>query len=108
MPRTGNEMLTGTMPCAATGTVDISAQDQTDGRLTASVEAAAPGYVFLSEPFYPEREAFVDGRSSRLCARTSAFTAVPVPAGSHQVELRYTPDQFSCAASGLSVLTVTM
>jgi hypothetical protein len=102
---TGNEMLTGTMPCAGTGTVDISAQDQTDGRLTASVEAAAPGYVFLSEPFYSEREAFVDGQLVTPVRADLAFTAVPVPAGSHQVELRYTPTSFRMGL-GLSVLTV--
>jgi hypothetical protein len=102
---TGNEMLTGTMPCAGTGTVDISLQDQTDGRLTASVEAVAPGYVFLSEPFYPEREAFVDGQRVTPVRADLAFTAVPVPAGSHQVELRYTPTSFRVGL-GLSVLTV--
>jgi len=102
---TGNEMLTGTTACAGTGTVDISAQDQTDGRLTASVEAAAPGYVFLSEPFYPEREAFVDGQLVTSVRADLAFTAVPVPAGSHQVELRYTPTSFRVGL-GLSILTV--
>ena len=28
----GSEMLTGTVACAGAGTVDISAQDQADGR----------------------------------------------------------------------------
>ena len=61
--------------------------------------------MFLSEAFYPEREAFVDGRSVTPVRADLAFTAVPVPAGSHQVELRYTPTSFRMGL-GLSVLTV--
>jgi len=101
----GDEMLTGTMPCAGTGTVDISLQDQTDGHLAASVEASAQGFVFLSEPFYQEREAFVDGQRVTPVRADLAFTAIPVPAGSHQVELRYTPTSFRLGL-GLSVVTV--
>jgi hypothetical protein len=103
----GNEMLTGTLPCSGTGTVDISVQDRGDGRLVASVEAPQSGYVFLSEPFYPEREAFVDGARVTPVRANLAFTAVPVPAGSHQLELLYTPTSFRLGM-GLSVLTAGM
>jgi len=101
----GSEMLTGTVACAGTGTVAISAQDQADGRLTARVNAPAAGYVFLSEPFYPEREAFVDGQRVTPVPADLAFTAVPVPAGSHQIELHYAPTSFRLGL-GLSGLTV--
>ena len=68
---TGNEMLTRNDGVRGTGTVDISAQDQTDGRLTASVEAAAPGYVFLASRSIPSGKRSLTASSSRLCARTS-------------------------------------
>ena len=103
----GNEMLTGTLACAGTGTVDISVQDRADGRLVASVEAPASGYVFLSEPFYAEREAFVDGERVTPVHANLAFMAVPVPAGAHRLELRYTPTSFRLGL-GLSVLTVVV
>lgn len=101
----GTEMLTGTRPCAGTGTVDISVQDQADGRVIASVEASTSGYVFLSEPFYAEREAFVDGARVTPVHANLAFMAVPVPAGSHRLELRYTPTSFRLGL-GFSLLTV--
>lgn len=103
----GNEMLTGTSPCSSTGTVDVSIQDRADGRVIASVAAGAPGYVFLSEPFYAEREAFVDGQRVTPVHANLAFTAVPVPAGSHQIELQYTPTSFRLGL-GLSVFTVVV
>jgi hypothetical protein len=103
----GTEMLTGTRPCAGMGNVAISVQDRADGRLIASVEAPQPGFVFLSEPFYPEREAFVDGERVTPVHANLAFTAVPVPAGSHQLELRYSPTSFRLGL-GVSVLTVVV
>ena len=61
--------------------------------------------MFLSEPFYPEREAFVDGQLVTPVRADLAFTAVPVPAGSHQIELHYAPTSFRLGL-GLSGLTV--
>jgi hypothetical protein len=101
----GNEMLTGTAPCAGTGTIDVGVQDRADGRLIASVQAAQPGYVFLSEPFYPEREALIDGQHVAPVRANLAFMAVPVPAGSHQLELVYTPTSFRWGL-GVSLLTI--
>jgi hypothetical protein len=103
----GNEMVTGTVPCADAGTVDVASQDRLDGRLTASVQAPRPGYVFLSEPLYPEREAFVDGQRVTPVRANLAFMAVPVPAGSHQLELVYTPTSFRLGL-GLSIVTVVV
>lgn len=103
----GSEMVTGTMPCAASGAIDLVVQDQPDGYLEASVMAPVSGYVFLSEPFYPERRAFVDGQRVTPVRANLAFTAVPVPAGSHRVELRFAPDSFHLGL-GISALTLAM
>ncbi|HVQ14425.1 MAG TPA: YfhO family protein [Vicinamibacterales bacterium] len=103
----GNEMVTGTLPCAEAGTVDVTMQDQLDGRLMANVQAPQSGYVFLSEALYSEREAFVDGQHVTPVRANLAFTAVPVPAGSHQLELVYTPTSFRLGL-GVSVLTIMM
>jgi uncharacterized membrane protein YfhO len=63
------------------------------------------GYVFLSEPFYPERKAYVDGEPVTAVRANLAFTAVPVPAGAHRLEMRYVPDSFRIGLA-ISVLTV--
>jgi uncharacterized membrane protein YfhO len=47
--------------------------------------------VFLSEPYYRERRAFVDGERVSPVLANVAFMAVPVPAGIHRVELRLVP-----------------
>ena len=98
-------VLIGTAPCDARGTVDVIVQDQPDGLLVADVEAPAPGLVFLSEPFYAERRAFVDGEPVTPLRANLAFTAVPVQAGRHRLELRYVPESFhrGLGASGLTL-----
>jgi len=100
------ELLTGTESCPEHGSVDVTLRDQPDGHLVANVRApAAGGYVFLSEPFYPERQAFIDGRRAPTIKANMAFTAVPVPAGAHRLELRYVPESFRLGAA-ISALTL--
>jgi hypothetical protein len=101
----GTEMLTGTAPCPERGTVDVTVQDQLNGYLLATVRAPASGYVFLSEPFYPEREAFIDGQPVTAVRANLAFTAVPVPPGTHRLELRYVPASFRL---GLAISALTL
>ena len=101
----GDELVIGTGPCSARGAVETRIQDQPDGLLVADVEAPAPGFVFLSEPHYPERRAFVDGREVTPVTANLAFTAVPVTAGQHRVELRYVPSSFRLGL-GITALTI--
>jgi hypothetical protein len=99
------QFVSGTKRCTTSGTVDVTTQNQPDGHLEASVHAGAPGYVFLSEPFYPERRAFVDGQPVTALKANLAFTAIPVPAGTHRLELRYVPSNFRLGV-GISALTL--
>jgi hypothetical protein len=104
-PDSALETLVGTRSCDAAGRVTVTGQDTPDGRVSAEVDAPVPGFVFLSEPFYPERVALVDGRPVHARKANLAFTAVPVPAGRHRLELRYVPSSFN---TGLGVSALTM
>jgi uncharacterized membrane protein YfhO len=61
--------------------------------------------VFLSEPYYPERAAYVDGTAVTAIKADVAFMAIPVPAGRHTVEVRYAPRRFR---EGLAVTAITI
>jgi hypothetical protein len=99
------ERLVGAAACPEAAQVAIRALDRPDGQVTAEVEAPAPGFLLLSEPYYPERRAFVDGQPVEALEANLAFTAVPVPAGRHRVELRYIPTGFR---TGLLVSAATV
>ncbi len=55
------------------------------------VRSAAPGWLFVAETWYPGWRAWVDGRSVPLLRAEYLFRAVPLPAGAHEVTLRYAP-----------------
>jgi uncharacterized membrane protein YfhO len=87
-------LLPSTAACAGQAQVDVRVMDRPDGRVIARVSAPTAGYVFFSEPYYSERRATIDGRRVPISKANLAFTAVLVPAGEHEVELRYTPSSF--------------
>jgi uncharacterized membrane protein YfhO len=59
----------------------------------------------MSEPYFPERRAWLDGSEVPVQRTDLAFSGVFVPAGSHRVELRYIPTSFEW---GLAVSVVTL
>ena len=58
-------------------------------RIRLNTATGAPGLLVLSEVYYPAWKAYVDGRPVPVYAADHALRAVPVPAGEHEVELRY-------------------
>jgi len=56
-----------------------------------SVDATAPAFVVLVDAYDPGWRASVDGQPADVLPANVAFRAVPVPAGTHDVRLRYRP-----------------
>jgi hypothetical protein len=106
-PDDPREMLIGTAPCEERHDPEIVAVDRPDGRVAVKVDAATAGVLFFAEPYYPERQAFVDGMAVTPVKANVAFTAVRVPPGAHQVELRYVPGSFRWG-SALSAATLAV
>jgi hypothetical protein len=87
-------LLPGQQPCTDRADVAVTAMDRPDGYVSAHVKAPTDGFLFFSEPSYPERTATIDGHPAQAVRANLAFTAVAVPAGEHDVELRYKPSSF--------------
>jgi hypothetical protein len=104
---TGNaaDVLIGTGRCDPRAAASLTSAEQPDGRVSAAVENLADGILFFSEPFYSERRAYVDGRRTEIFRANIGFTAVPVPAGKHVVEIRIVPTSFY-AGLALTMATV--
>lgn len=100
-----DELLLGTASCDALGTVAERADVTSDGGFIATVNATDAGYVFVSDAIYPERHALVDGKRVAPQRANLAFTAIPVPAGRHQIELRYVPTRFY---AGIAITVATL
>jgi hypothetical protein len=60
-------------------------------QIVMQVEAAAPGYLVLTDAFYPGWTATINGEPAPLQRADVMFRAVPVPAGSSEVVIAYRP-----------------
>ena len=65
--------------------------------------------IFFSETYYPDRRAWVDGRRVARMKVNLTFTGVPVPAGTHRIDLQYDMRSFWWGtAASLVTLAVWM
>jgi hypothetical protein len=75
----------------APGMETATITDAGPNHLTIQVEATAPGYLVLSEVWYPGWQATMGGVATEVRQANHALRAVAVPAGTATVELRYAP-----------------
>jgi len=57
--------------------------------LLIDVNAGAPGILFVSEIYYPEWHASMDGKAIRILRADYCLRAVPVSAGKHRIVMRF-------------------
>jgi hypothetical protein len=102
-------VLEGGQPQAtqAAGTGADTARVVTYGTnsLEIEVDTADPGYLLLSDPFYPGWQANMDGQPAAILRADYAFRAVAVPAGTHRVTMAFRPVSWF-AGLGISAATV--
>ncbi|MEW6368023.1 MAG: hypothetical protein AB1714_25635 [Acidobacteriota bacterium] len=72
----------------------------TPSRLSVDVDCASSAYLFCSDTYHPDWDAWLDGRPARVLRANVCFRAVEVPAGRHRVEFRckLARHYLSCAA----------
>ncbi|RME44956.1 MAG: hypothetical protein D6791_11945, partial [Chloroflexi bacterium] len=59
--------------------------------VTVDVTTETPGYLVMSDVWYPGWQAEIDGTPAPVVRANYAFRAVPVPAGSHRVRIFFSP-----------------
>lgn len=75
--------------CEKPGIANLIARKQR--RLTVRAAAGCPAMVVISQTFYPEWCAFVDGKPANLYQVDGFLDGVAVPAGEHTINLVYRP-----------------
>jgi hypothetical protein len=86
------------------GSAEIVRYENT--RVVIRASLSTPGFVVLADTDYPGWRASVDGEPAQLYRADHAFRAVWVPAGDHEIELRFVPSTLllGTVVSGLALL----
>lgn len=88
---------------APTPLVDVEYRRSVPERITLEIDAGGQSAViFIAEAHHPWWRATVDAEEAPIFRAQMAFMAVPVEAGSHEVELRFTPPFVVRAADRLT------
>ncbi len=77
--------------------------DEGPGRVRVEVEADGPGWLVLSDLWYPGWRVRIDGEPGRLLRADYLFRAVPIAAGKHSIVFEYRPLSF-VVGLGLSLV----
>ncbi len=101
LPLSTRGKVTATNASAA----EITSQQFNAQRIHLTVEAPAPALVVIAQAYYHDWHAYVDGRPVPLLRANHAFQALEVPAGRHEVTLRYEDWMFRLGAM-ISALTL--
>jgi len=69
-------------------------------RIAVKTQSDQPGYLVLSELFYPGWEATVDGKAAPILKADCILRAVVVDQGAHEVIFQYRPRSLMLGAAG--------
>ncbi len=78
---------------------------ESNNRLALQVKVPEDNLLILSDTYYPGWKAFVDGKESKIYRADYTFRAIPLNAGTHQVEFVYDPISFKLGA-GVTALGI--
>lgn len=53
-----------------------------------------PGFLFISDTWYPGWKAFVDGKVTPIFIADYTFRAIPISKGTHIIDMKYEPESF--------------
>ena len=73
---------------------DVSVTSYENNRLELMAQLSRPGWLVLSEIYYPGWLATIDGGPANLYQADYILRAVPVPAGQHRIILTFMPRSF--------------
>ncbi|RPH47849.1 MAG: hypothetical protein EHM91_05180 [Planctomycetota bacterium] len=107
-PRTTVVLEEKEIPRTADGGGAVTWKVRETDRLELTADAKADSLLVLSDTHYPGWEATVDGVPAPVLRANLAFRAVAVPAGTHQVAMRFRPAsvRYGLIGTSLSIAAV--
>lgn len=94
------------LPLSASEGASVKTVESRPNRVVLQADLPTAGLLVLSEVYYPGWTATVDGQPAPLLRADVILRGVPLPAGSHRVEIAYAPASLKWGAviTGLTLL----
>jgi hypothetical protein len=90
----------------------IEVVDYSPNEARFAVHTDTPGMLVLSDVYYPGWRGYLDGTRVPIYRADATFRAIEVPAGSHDVSMRFSPHSFrvglGLAAAGVLILLAAL
>jgi uncharacterized membrane protein YfhO len=102
------EELESTPSSPAERTCSARVLEYLPNRVEVQVRDAIPGYLVLTDVFFPGWKCTVDGQPARIHRANFLFRAVAIPAGTHEIVFEFQPASYRWgkSVSGVAVLAV--
>lgn len=104
VPRAASTGADESCAADASGEAPLTVLSYAPGALTFEATTAQPGFIVISEGFHPRWTARVDGQPAPLLRADYLAQAVPVPAGTHRVQVRFEPGVLLPALASFTLL----
>lgn len=86
------------------GTPEVNYLNYSDQQSEIKVSTDEAGMLFVSDAYYPDWKAYIDGQLTKIYKADYMFRAVYVPQGAHVVDFKYEPKPFF---DGLAISVVS-
>jgi hypothetical protein len=73
------------------GTGDVQIISAGTNEISLTVDTTQPGYLVLSDTYYPGWQVWIDGRETEILRANHAFRAVFLPTGFHEIQFKFRP-----------------
>ena len=87
------------------GRGEVEILSERNNRIQLLAKSTEDNFLVLSDTYYPGWKAFVDGKETKIYRADYTFRAIPVNAGTHQVEFVYDPISFKLGV-GVTILGI--
>jgi uncharacterized membrane protein YfhO len=77
-----------------TDEANVKVTDYRNEKITLEANATGTNFLLLSEIYYPEWKAFVDGKETEIVKSNYFMRGIVLPAGKHKVEFKYESPKF--------------
>ena len=92
--------------CDNNAEAEISVLSEFPNESILSISSSNPGYLVMSDVWYPGWQSSVDGKQETLMHANYLFRSIQIPAGEHEVKISYRPKwlYFGAVINGASVI----